>query len=110
MSICVEHTTIVEKLTEIKESVIRTEGNVEKLDLRINGTLEKMGVHVEDFLWWRRFILGTAIGLIISIFGGVIALATLCTNLGEYTKQIKVNTDRLAIIETEHREVHRGAL
>ena len=120
-----DHTNVLlickqeEKIDKIFDSIHRTENVVEKLDIklcttfdkidmRINNTLEKMGVHVEDSIYWRRFIVGVAISLILSIVGGCIALFSLSYNLGQYTRQIIVNTDRLNIIESEHKEL-RGA-
>jgi hypothetical protein len=58
-----------------------------------------MASHVEDSDYWRRFIVGTAVGLIVSILGGIVTITTIAYNLGEYTKQIKINTERLAYIE-----------
>jgi hypothetical protein len=97
-----------EKINDISDAVHRTEGAVERLDLRINGTLEKMAVHVEDSTYWRRFIMGVAISLVVSIVGGATALFSLSYNLGEYTRQIKVNTDRLDKIEYFHDSLQRG--
>ena len=96
-----------EKIINMSEGIIRIEGSIEKLDLRINGSLEKMANHVEASDFWRRFIMTTAISLIISIIGGAYALWTLTYNLGQYTKQIQVNTERLSVIEEEHREGYR---
>lgn len=109
-----DHTDILvickqeEKINKISESVHRTENAIEKLDMRINGTLEKMSIHVEDSIYWRRFIVGVAISLVLSIIGGSVALFSLSYNLGTYTKQIIVNTERLNIIEEEHREIYRN--
>ena len=88
-----------DRVTNMYESMIRTEGTIDRLDARINGTLEKMALHVEDSDYWRRFIVGTAVGLVISILGGIVTISSIAYNLGEYTKQIRVNTDRLEHIE-----------
>jgi len=95
------------KIIGMSEGIIRIEGSIERLDVRINGTLEKMANHVEASSFWRNFIMTTAISLIISILGGAYALWTLTYNLGQYTKQIQINTERLGIIERDHhREVN----
>jgi hypothetical protein len=91
------------KIQDMSDGIIRIEGSISKLDLRINGTLEKMANHVEASEFWRRFIMTTAVSLVISIIGGAFALWQLAYNLGQYTKQITVNTDRFNIIEEEHR-------
>jgi hypothetical protein len=72
----------------ISDSVIRTEGALERLDLRINGTLEKMAVHVEDSTYWRRFIVGVAISLVISILGFAATSWAISYNLGQYAEKI----------------------
>ena len=92
-----------EKIDEIATTINRIESSIQRLDMRINGTLEKMGTHVEDSIYWRRFIVGVAISLVLSIVGGSIALFNLSYNLGAYTRQIVVNTDRLKIIEEDHK-------
>ena len=94
-----------EKINDISDSVHRTESAVQRLDMRINGTLEKMGTHVEDSNYWRRFIMGVAVSLVLSIIGGGIALFNLSYNLGTYTRQIMVNTDRLRTIEDDHKRM-----
>ena len=72
----------------ISDAVIRTEGALERLDLRINGTLEKMAAHVEDSTYWRRFIVGVAISLIISILGFAVTSWAISYNLGQYAEKI----------------------
>jgi len=93
-----------EKIDEIATTINRIESSIQRLDMRINGTLEKMGTHVEDSTYWRRFIVGVAISLVLSIVGGAVALFNLSYNLGAYTRQITVNTGRLQILESYHRE------
>lgn len=102
--ICKQETAI----KDISEAVIRTEGAVQRLDLRINGTLEKMAVHVEDSSYWRRFIVGVAISLVISILGGIVTVFSLSYNLGQYTSQIQVNTERIHSIEVENDRFHKA--
>jgi hypothetical protein len=72
----------------ISDSVIRTEGALERLDLRINGTLEKMATHIEDSTYWRRFIVGVAISLVISILGFAATSWAISYNLGQYAEKI----------------------
>lgn len=99
-----------EAIKEISQSGIRTEAAIKALDLRINGTLEKMGVHVEDSIWWRKFIAGTAITLTLAIIGAAAGYLwmgnTLSYNLGQYAKQITINTERLTSIEKENIQYH----
>lgn len=90
-----------DKINVIADSMIRTEGALEKLDLRINGTLEKMAIHVEDSTYWRRFIVGVAISLVCSILGGIATVSVLSYNLGQYTKQIAINTLSIGEVKTE---------
>jgi len=97
-----------ENINDISESVVRIEGAISRLDLRINGSLDKMSTHVEDSTYWRRFIVGIGVSLVISIIGGATALFNLSYNLGEYTRQITINTKRLDIIETNHQRVQDG--
>jgi uncharacterized membrane protein (Fun14 family) len=97
-----------DKINAIFDAIHRTEASVERLDMRINGTLEKMSGHVEDSVYWRRFIMGVAVSLVLSIIGGCVALFSLSYNLGQYTRQITINTDRLDEMEKEHKEL-RGA-
>jgi putative NADH-flavin reductase len=92
-----------DKIDKIFDSIHRTESAVDKLDMRLLNSLDKMSVHVEDSIYWRRFIVGVAISLVLSIVGGSVALFSLSYNLGTYTRQIVVNTDRLDQIEKEHR-------
>ena len=88
-----------DKIDKICDTLIRTEGTIDRLDLRINGTLEKMAGHVEDSDYWRKFIVGVAVSLVVAILGGIVTISTIAYNLGEYTKQIKINTERLQYIE-----------
>jgi len=92
-----------DSIRTISDTMIRTESKIEKLDMRLNGAFEKMAVHVEDSTYWRRFIVGTAISLVIAILGGIITAATIAYNLGQYTRQITVNTIRIAEIEEDHK-------
>ena len=98
-----DHTFIICKQEDsiklISDSVIKIDGKLEKIDLRINGTLEKMAVHVEDSVYWRRFIVGVAISLVIAIIGGITTASTIAYNLGQYTRQIIINTGRLEKLE-----------
>ena len=87
----------------IEKAALKTESLITALDLRINGTLEKMTTHVADSTYWRRFIMGVAISLVMSMLGGAIALFSLSYNLGLYTKQILINTTRIDLIEEVHR-------
>ena len=96
------------KINEIWDCVTEQRGETKALNLRINGSLDKMAVHVEDSTYWRRFIMATAISLVISILGGAAALFSLSYNLGEYTRQIKVNTQRLDVMETFHQRLQDG--
>lgn len=99
------------KIDRMSDSVIRTEGALEKLDLRINGTLEKMAVHVEDSTYWRRFIMGVAVSLVVTILGGITTVGIVTYNLGEYTRQIKINTERLSKIEAiQHIHEKKGEI
>jgi hypothetical protein len=93
-----------DKINDMSDAVHRTEAAIGRLDMRINGTLEKMSTHVEDSTYWRRFIVGVAISLVISILGGACALFNLSYSLGTYTRQITIDTERLAVIEQEHRD------
>ena len=93
-----------DKINLICDTMIRTEGRLEKLDLRINGSLEKMAVHFEDSTYWRRFIMGVAVSLVVSIMGGILTVALVAYNLGEYTRQIKTNTVRIDVIEDCHKK------
>lgn len=91
-----------ENIVSIKDAIHRTESAIIKLDMRINGSLEKMSIHIEDSIYWRRFIVGVAVSLVLSIVGGAWALFSLSYNLGTYTKQIVVNTGRLDNLEEIH--------
>ena len=97
-----------DKINEISDAVHRTEAAIGRLDMRINGTLDKMAVHVEDSTYWRRFIVGLAISLVISILGGASALFNLSYSLGQYTKMIQINTVRLDKVEAFHERVNEG--
>jgi hypothetical protein len=92
-----------DNIKEIGNTMIRTEAKIEKLDMRLNGAFEKMAVHVEDSIYWRRFIVGVAVSLVITIIGGIVTAVTISYNLGQYTKQIAVNTCRLNVIEESYR-------
>ncbi len=96
-----------EKINEMSLNVTEIKGDVKNLHLRINGSLEKMAIHVEDSTYWRRFIVGVAISLVVSILGGTAALYQLSYSLGEYTRQIKVNTVRLDKVEAFHEDISR---
>jgi PIN domain nuclease of toxin-antitoxin system len=96
------------KIVDMSDGIIRIEGRIEKLDLRINGTLEKMANHVEDSEFWRRFIMGTAVSLVISILSGAYALWFLTYNIGQYTKQIQM--DAAYISEMREQELQAQAI
>ena len=98
-----------DKINDMSDAVHRTEAAVQRLDMRINGSIEKMSTHVEDSTYWRRFIMGTAISLVLSIIGGMCALFSLSYNLGQYTKQISVNTVRLDKIENVHERLYNDS-
>jgi len=95
-----------EKIHQIWDEVSELRGEAKALNLRINGSLDKMAIHVEESAYWRRFVVGVAISLVISLLGGAAALFTLSYSLGEFTRQIKVNTGRLDVIETFHQRLN----
>ena len=88
-----------DKILGTSEGVIRIEGDVKQLNTRINGALDKIASHVEEGTWYRRLILTVGIGLITTVLGGIYTAATISYNLGQYSKQISVNTIRLDRIE-----------
>jgi hypothetical protein len=96
------------KIDTICDTLHRVDTSISKLDMRINGSLDKMAIHVEDSIYWRRFIMGVAISLVVSIVGGATALFSLSYNLGQYTKMIQVNTGRLDKIEGFHERLQNG--
>lgn len=93
-----------EKINEISENVIETKGEIKSLNLRINGALEKIANHMTEGEGYRRLIVGTAISLVLSILGGIVTVVTLAYHLGAYTRQISVNTERLNIVEQDHKD------
>jgi hypothetical protein len=99
-----------DSIKSLYETGIRTEASIKALDLRINGTLEKMTEHVNDSAWWRNFIMGTAITMVLSLLGWIvtawITTSSLSYNLGQYSKQIQINTGRLSLIEEDLRTGH----
>jgi hypothetical protein len=93
-----------EKIHNISDTIIRVEGKVEKLDLRINGSLEKIGEHIADGSWYRKLIITTAISLVLSVIGGIFTAAMIAYRLGQYTNQIAINTGRLTNLESKIHE------
>ena len=93
-----------DKINEMHTDVVEIKGDVKKLDLRINGSLEKISDHITEGRSWRQLIVGIAVSLVLTILGGIYTAFTISYNLGNYTKQIAVNTNRLDVIEEEHRE------
>jgi hypothetical protein len=88
-----------EKIIETAEGVIRIEGDVKNLNTRINGSLEKIAAHVEEGTWYRRLIITIGIGLITTVIGGIYTATTISYNLGQYSRQITINTEKLHDME-----------
>ena len=80
-------------------------GEVNLLNNRINGSMDKIAAHVEEGVGYRKLILGTALSLIMAILGGIvttwIVTSQLGYTMGQFAKQIQVNTEWIA----EHRRL-----
>ena len=77
--------------TEFKQlavDVAEIKGNLKTLDIRINGSLEKINAFMESGKMWRMAILGMALTIV-----GWVFLA------GSAWKQIEINTNRLNKLE-----------
>ena len=93
--------TLVVDVAEIK-------GDVKNLDVRINGSMDKIACHLTEGEGYRKLIIGTAVSLALSILGGVlttwIVTSQLGYTMGKFANQIEVNTKLLDIDEEIHRE------
>jgi hypothetical protein len=74
--------------------VAEIKGDVKLLNARINGSLEKIASHMEEGIWYRRLVIGTAVSLILSIMGGIYTASTISATLGRYMERVDINTER----------------
>lgn len=92
-----------DKINEMSEGIVRVEGTISKLDMRINGSMDKIARHMQEGDWYRKLVIGTAISLALSIFGGIITTLTVSSSIayqvGQYAKEITVNTSKIENIE-----------
>ena len=87
--------------------VAEIKGDVKLLNSRINGSLEKIASHMEEGVWYRRLVIGTAISLVLSIMGGIYTASSISATLGRYMERVDINTERWSkLIDTgTHKEV-----
>lgn len=77
--------------------------------------MTKIAAYVEQGVWYRKLVIGTAVSLAVSIFGGIYTSMQITYATGQYVQQIKDlvnnvdissgqvrrNTERLVTVEVE---------
>jgi len=81
---------------EIVERLARIEERLVAMDKRINGSIDSVEKHIDQGTKWRLAIVIAFIGLT-----GVFVSSV--SSWGKAENQIKVNTNRLAVIEASRR-------
>lgn len=94
------------EISDIAIGIVEIKGDVKHLNTRINGSMDKIALHVADGDKYRRLIIGTAISLVLTIIGGIsttwLITSQLGYTLGKYANQIEMDATRLNKIEEFH--------
>ena len=90
---------------EVGVEIAELRGDIKALNVRINGSLDKMATFMESGIWWRRAIIGVVFTIILQATGGLIVATRLAESYGQNHRQIDVNSGRLDVIESY---IHNG--
>lgn len=88
-----------EAVMQASKDIVELRGEVKTLNVRINGSLDKISNFMESGIWWRRTIVGVVITVLLQATGGFVVATQLAESFGQNKRQIDVNTHRLDVLE-----------
>lgn len=86
---------------EVEIATMKTaiQGDIKRLDTRINGSLNKISEFMESGKAWRVAIASIAVTVLLQVIGGIFVF-------GGLYKQVNINDQRLNTMEQVYRQEH----